>query len=227
MTSRVTSGGLRLPDSAFTAQAPAYATAARSLAGRATELYEFATGQSSATGEPPITPPNPQGMTGWDLSGPPWGSALLHPVVGWSGTAPTTNLIQPDTSATSDLWYSESRPALVVVRFWNRPHERLTPTAVAPLARLHWRFASVRIAGTTTPTATARTWNPRVGQHRDTANALSFTTTSTETVITSSGLWVPAVPGWNSIYLEVLCSGGTTTHRLTNGCLQVVVKRSH
>lgn len=227
MTTRVTSGGLRLPAASFTSQAPAYAETARSLAGRATELYELASGQSSATGEPPVTPPNPQGRTGWDLSGPPWGSALYHPVAGWSGRSSTANLIQPDTSAANDFWYTANRSAVISLRFWNRPHERLQPTAIAPLSRLYWFVRSTRISGTTTPTATAWTWNPRMGQRRATGQTATFTTTATDSTVLSTALWVNALPGWNTVYLEVLCDSGSTVNQLVSGCLQVLAKRTH
>lgn len=226
-TTRCTSGGLRLPGTSFRSQAPAYAETARSLAGRATELYELATGASSAAGEQPVTRPNPQGLTGWDLSGPPWGSALLHPVVWFTGTQPVANLVQPAYDASNALWFSQGRAAQLRFSFWNRPFEGLAPFATAPLQRLYWALRTYRVSGATTPTATAITWNRGMGQSRETGVSQTFTTTANDSQVTSSTLWVAARPGWNTVYLEVRANASGTVHMLSAGCLQVLEKRSH
>lgn len=228
MSTRVSSGGLLLGDGAFRGLAPAYAETARSLAGRATELYELATGVSSATGEPPVTALNPQGRVGWDLSGPPWGSALRHNVAWFSGRSADANLIQPDYDSTPDAWYNKNKPAVVKLHFWNRPHDSLSPWAVAPHARLYWVLRSVRVTGADTPTATLRTWNRRFGQTRETGQTETFTTPVSETQVTGITLWVPAGPGWNTVYLEVsLPTTSASTHQLTSGALQVLSKRGY
>lgn len=227
MTTRASSGGLRLPAGSFQSLAPAYAETARSLAGRANELYELASGESSAIGEQAITSPNPQGRTGWDMSGPPWGSALYHPVAWFTGRSTATNLIQPSFDAANALWFNSNRPATVRLHFWNRPHERLTPTAIAPLSRLYWLLRAVRIAGAGTPTATARTWNRRLGQRRETARTATLTMTAAESQVASTVLWVNAVSGWNTVHLELLANAAGTAYQLTSGCLQVLAKRSH
>jgi len=228
MPTRVSSGGLRLGDGAFRGLAPGYAETARSLAGRATELYELAAGVSSATGEPPVTPLNPQGRVGWDLSGPPWGSALRHNVAWFSGRSADANLIQPDYDATPDLWFNQYKPALIKMRFWNRPFDSLSPHAVAPHARLYWVLRCTRISGADTPTATLVTWNRRFGQKRETGQTTTFATTATETQVTVTTLWVPAGPGWNTVYLEAtLPTSSASTHLLTSGALQVLSKRGH
>lgn len=227
MPTRASSGGLRLSDDAFQSEAPAYAEVARSLAGRAAELYELASGSPAATGEAPLTRQNPQGLTGWDLSGPPWGSAILHPVVTFGGM-PNDGVSKhaPDIISAWDRWYSANRPALITLRFWNRPHERLGPSAVAPLSRLYWAFRSVRIAGTGTPTATARTWNPQLFQRRDTGDSTTFTTTATDaSVVAGTTLHVAAHPGWNTVLLEISLDTTGHTSIITSGSLNVRVKR--
>lgn len=228
MPTRVSSGGLRLPGTRFQSRAPAYAETARSLAGRAAELYELASGVSSAAGEPPITPLNPQGRIGWDLSGPPWGSALRHNVAWFSGRSATANLIQPDYDSTPGAFYNKNKPAIITLVFWNRPHESLSPWAVAPHARLYWVLRTVRVTGADTPTATARTWNRGCGQSPGTGQSETFTTTASESQVTSSSLWVAARPGWNTVHLEVsLPTTSASTHWLTAGALQVLSKRGY
>ena len=62
------------------------------LAGGARTLYELASGESADDG-PAATPRNPQGTTGVDRSGYPWGPAFRHPL--WSSTgglAPSGNV---------------------------------------------------------------------------------------------------------------------------------------
>lgn len=227
MPTRASSGGLRLSDDAFQSEAPAYAEVARSLAGRAAELYELASGSPAAAGEGPLTRQNPQGLTGWDLSGPPWGSCILHPVT-WFGGVPNDGVGRhaPDITSAWDRWYSANRPALIKLRFWNRAHERLGPSAVAPLGRLYWALRSYRIAGTGTPTATARTWNPRLGQRRDTGDSATFTTTASDTVVLSgTTLGVATHPGWNTVLLEISLDTSGHTSVITCGSLSVRFKR--
>lgn len=229
MPTRASSGGLRLGDGSFKSEAPAYAEVARSLAGRAAELYEFASGSAAATGEQPLTRPNPQGLTGWDLSGPPWGSAILHPVAWFSGV-PVDGVSKhtPDDSARWDRLYRSNKPALIQLRFWNRPYDRISPAATAPLSRLYWAIRSIRIAGATTPTATARTWNPRLGQKRDTGDSATFATVTVDsTVISGTTLHVNALPGWNTVFLEVSLDTAGHTSVITAGSLNVRVKRTN
>lgn len=59
---------------------PAIADVGQMLAGKAAWLYEWATGASATPGTPPQCPRNPQGTYGHDHSGPPYGSAIRHPL---------------------------------------------------------------------------------------------------------------------------------------------------
>lgn len=227
MPNRVTAAGLRMPDSAFKSQAPAYAEVARSLAGRAADLYELATGEPAVAGESPLTPTNPQGLIGWDLSGPPWGSALRMPIAWFGGrSADTANSLRPAHVWRHPQAYSEEKPAIIHLRFWNRAHDKLGPTAIAPLSRLFWVLNIYRVAGTTTPSVVLRTWNPRLGQKRETAQTQTVTQTAAETRITSATLWVSALPGWNTVVLEASTTGAITGY-ITCGALQNLEKRTH
>lgn len=232
MSTRVTSGGLQLGDTAFRATAPALAETARSLAGRAHELYELATGSPIVAGEPAITRPNPQGLIGWDLSGPPWGSALTHPVVWFTGRSSDANLIQPDSDAGDRYRYTGSNSVSVSFRVWCRPFEQLKPEAVAPLSRLCWILRSYRVSGATTVTATASTWNPRFGGSLNDCNLtdnsqIQFTTTAAESNVVTTNLRVNVLPGWNRVHLHVSVGSGTTSvYQLTAGALVVDAKRA-
>lgn len=228
MPTRVSSGGLRLPPSSFESLAPAYAETARSLAGRATELYELASGLPAQSGEPPLTGVNPQGLVGWDLSGPPWGSAVKHQVVWFAGRSDDANLIQPETGARNGFTFSARHPATITLHFWNRPFDELRPSAIAPYSRLHWVLRGVRLTGATTPTLTLRTWNNRMGQRRDTGqNETQTAPAGTEAQITVASLWVPCHPGWNIVNLEITLTTTGYVGVITSGGLSLVEKRSH
>jgi hypothetical protein len=229
MPTRINSGGLRLTDASFKSEAPAYAETARSLAGRTAELYELASGAPAASGEPSLTPTNPQGLTGWDLSGPPWGSAILHPVCWVGGRSPDgVNMHQPSVDAAWERIYRSNKPALLAFHFWNRPHDKIAPAATAPLSILYWAFRSYRVSGAGTPTATARTWNRRLGSTRETGDSTTFTTTVADTsVVAGTTLQVAVHPGWNTVFLEVSLDTSGHTSMITCASLNVRVKRSH
>lgn len=228
MPNRISSGGLKLPDSSFRSQAPAYAEVGRSLAGRAAELYEYASGRAAVAGESPLTPPNPQGLTGWDLSGPPWGSALRTSVAWFGGrSADTANSHRPAAETAWERVYRVGKPATIALRFWNRPHERLGSTAVAPLSRLYWVLRVQRLAGASTPTITLRTWNHRALLKRETANTTTFVQTVGDAQVIASTLWVPCVSGWNTVHLEASTTDTSLTAWIVSGALQNLVKRSH
>jgi hypothetical protein len=231
MPSRISSGGLLLPPAAVRSEAPARAEIMRSLAGRAAELYELALGEACLGDNPPVTGPNPQGLTGWDLSGPPWGSALLHPVAWSSGRSPNTAVvIAPGHDDQTERKFGGSLgPAHVRFPFYLRPFDSLPEPSIAPYARLTLALRSYRISGATTPTATVRVWNAQAGQDREQAVSSTYTTTAADTSQTfSNTLKVTAVPGWNLLELELaVAPGDSSVHFLTSFLLYNVVKRTH
>jgi hypothetical protein len=85
--SRFISSRIGLSDDDVQSLAPAHAKIVKSLAGRVRLLAELATGQSIIDGEPPMAPPNPdRDSCGVNFTGPPWGSAWLHPLWWRGGT---------------------------------------------------------------------------------------------------------------------------------------------
>lgn len=231
MTNRVSSGGLLLPPSAVRSESPCRAEVMRSLAGRAAELYELALGESCQSGSQPITRPNPQGLTGWDLSGPPWGSALLHPVAWFAGRQPNTaQVIAPDIAdQTERLFGGVAGPALIRWPIYIRAFDALPAPSIAPYGRLTLAIRTHRVSGASLPTATVRIWNPAAGQGRPQARSVTFTTATNETsFVFSNAEGVDAVPGRNEINLEVAVeSNDTSQHYIDSAILYVAVKRSH
>jgi hypothetical protein len=231
MPTRISSGGVLLPSERVRSQSVAAAEVIRSLAGRAAELYEYATGESCLTDHPPITPSNPQGLTGWDWSGPPWGSAVLHPIAWVSNTACSTGAFAPDITDQTERRFGLSyAPARIVMRAYIRPHDILPSPSVAPYSRVCVAIRTERISGTTTPTATIRAWNEAL-QTQDQAATASFTTTISEsTQQFANNLKVPVRPGdVNSVTLEIQVNGtgDTSAHYVSSVLLYNSVKRSH
>lgn len=115
-----------------------------SLAGRARFLYELLTGQNPFPAELPASTPNPQGKLGHDHSGPPWGTAFLHPVAWWSGQKADSGLQQPTQPFVSMV---EGEPHRVELVLWNRPHVSDLPQGrIAPYSRLFLFFVA-HVAG--------------------------------------------------------------------------------
>tara|TARA_R110002051_G_scaffold58024_1_gene107049 strand:- start:14150 stop:14848 length:699 start_codon:yes stop_codon:yes gene_type:complete len=123
--------------------APAKSEAFATLAGRNRWLNEFLRGEfytdrsGSLAQEAPATPANPQGITGLDHSGPPYGPALRHSVAQYhaikyaSGTSPLNDdrgiEVPPDEGITFP------------VAFYNKP---FSPSTTAPhsMGNLHVRI---------------------------------------------------------------------------------------
>lgn len=231
MPSRISSGGVLLPASRVRSQSAATAEVIRSLAGRAAELYEYAVGEPCLSGHPPITSSNPQGLTGWDWSGPPWGSAVLHPVA-WMSTADSSaNVHAPEVTDQVERVFSGNgtsvgRVAHISMRFWCRPHDLLPAPSVAPYSRVTVALRVHRLSGATTPVATCRVWNNAL-QTVDQAASDTFTTTAAESTHQfGNTLKCPVEPGWNVVQLE-LSTTGATEHYVDSVLLYNSVKRSH
>lgn len=131
------SSGASDPDSIFKSEAVSKNDIPRSIAGRARVAYELAAGENPFPNEPPAAPLNPQGNVGHDHSGPPFGSAFLHPVVWWTWQKlDATNLQQPGNPLDSIGVAVKQQTAPFV--FWNRPHSKLPIESgrIAPYSRL-------------------------------------------------------------------------------------------
>ena len=231
MPTRISSGGVLLPPNRVRSQSAATAEVIRSLAGRAAELYELATGEPCLADHPPVTSKNPQGLTGWDWSGPPWGSAVLHSVAWMSTADASANVHAPDVTDQTERVFSGDganvgRVAHISMRLWCRPHDLLPSPYVAPYSRVTVALRAHRLTGGTTPVATCKVWNNAL-QTVDQAASQTFTTAATETTHQfGNTLKVPVQSGWNVVQLE-LTTTGATSHYVDSVLLYISVKRSH
>lgn len=228
MVSRVNSGGIRPPDSAVRSQSPALAQVARALAGRARELWELSAGESAVDGEDAAIARNPQNLYGVDLSGPPWGSALRHPVAWFSGREPTANVEQPDLDDVGNVIVTATKPAIIRMRYWVRPFATLPDPAIAPYSRGCVALRHHRKTGASTPTLTIRGRNLTLGQTWDTARSATFTASASEASEQFSNTFlVDQVPGWNEVVFMVTTTTGGEEYVIDSLTIYNLVKRSH
>lgn len=189
---RLVGGPVRfMPITDFRSEAPARSEIIHSAASRARLIEELASGQ--AMDDRPIGGRNPQDETGADLSGPPWGSAVYHPVA-TSGGRGATGSITGDRQAIENI---TATPRLVgPFVFWNRPHAKLPHPYIAPYELLFLVFRAYSIGGSTTLTV-------RLNTHALSGRVLGelsqdFTVTSTEATFESTTAWFDGMPGWRT-----------------------------
>lgn len=213
---------LFLEDDAFRSEAEGRAEVVRSLAGRARVLYELATGSNPFPDEPAASVRNPQGQLGIDLSGPPWGSALLHPIA-WCTGAPSTSNVQGEraVATVADLAPKVIGPWTV----YNRRHDRLPAPAISPYARGYLRIrGSLTTAGSATLTIkVAEGLSLDSGFQRSTTQAI----TSTTDAAFAPSIYFDLVPGWNRLWIHLSVGAGDETVRLSSIAIHQVAKRSH
>lgn len=226
---------LFLPDDAFYSESAARAEIIRSLAGRARVLYELATGQNPFPNEPAATRRNPNGDLGVNLSGPPWGSAILHPIA-WIGGRPSTTGFQGERQVVASL----GPGGTAIIGPWpimNRRFEQLPGEGnggsgwVPPYSRALIRFyANLNAAGTADlalSLASSDEFSPG-GVKTETvtisgASSILYTTTM------GTGAYFPLSSGPNKLWvgLENLDAAGGQNITITSICVAQVAKRSH
>lgn len=221
MVSRIASG-LVLPDSRCRSLSDADAELARMLAGGARELWEHAHGVSAVAGEQPVVPTNPQGQIGWNWSGPPWGSALRHPLAWWSGEAVAAGIEQPAPRAS----VTASRPTTIEWDLWIPPHDLLPAPLVAPYSRAYLSILAARTAGAATPTVTVRAVNAWPLQQADDDGQTTTFTGPTATLQAYDTAYVDVKPGHNVVRIT-LSHAGSATIALLSMVLWQAAKRSH
>ncbi len=203
-----------LPAAATQTHAHAYSETAQSLVGRARFAWELATGASAVAGEVPMVETNPQGQIGVDMSGPPFGPALLLPVWEWVG--------QPDGGVSPNNYLSAVGTTTVRLpqfSMWNRPHA-VRPDGLAPLQQMAFVHRTQSGAGTSTVlTITFR--NLTNGTEVKFTRTINVTTT---TDYTETG-YVPLAPGLNSLQVSARASVGTRIFNIRSMLLAVDVKR--
>jgi len=207
-------------------ESDAVAFVIQSLVGGAAYLYELVAGKAVSR-DSRITPPNPQGEIGVDLSGPPWGSAIRHPIAWLGGALPNTAIgygmapacvVQPNARAVVGPWL-----------IWVRPFERLPSPSIAPysIGVVHIRahdtgaganFCDVDVRNLLLSTDPM----PQLG-------ALQFAPGASESSITpvQGDIKVPLLPGWNILEIGFAHDDAGATVVIDSIVVNQVKKRSH
>lgn len=214
-----------LTDAQVRSLARADASTIRTLAGRTRWLEEMTSGKSAVDDEEAFAGSNPQGLVGVDLSGPPFGSAMLHPIAWFSGIL-NANVIAPAGPLDSiPAGGSGGNGIISPWRFWVRPHAKLPLPSVAPYSRGLVVLRAHRVGGVDgTVTVSAR----QVGDDPSSIKTGTFTVTTTETAYAlASTFWVPLKPGRNDveIIVEHEINGALVT--IDSLVIYQAVKRSH
>lgn len=174
--------------------AQADAELAQVLAGRARWLYEMATGGPAVSGEPSSVPVNPQGTIGHDHSGPPYGSAMRHRLVGFDGDD-----LANDDWTTAALNYELSATEAIALEFrgrvWIRPHVVFdgAPYSVGVVV-----VRAVAPSGDQLLTADVQSNGAPAARE-------TFTATSTATTFELTNR-LALVPGWNDVLVALYSS---------------------
>ena len=202
-------------------QAPCLAEVGQALSGKARYLYELAAGNSAVAGEDPVVPANPQGLTGVDLSGPPWGSAILRPAAWFGGVANNANLQAPDSNV---LQANTVKFTSVPIWLFVRPHAKLPDGYEAPESHLLLLLRAYASSGT--PTLAVRLWSgipwgaPGTIVSDEDSLTLSTTESNFTTICKTS---LNPAGGLQQVTLQAKVSSGTAY--VTAACLCVATKR--
>lgn len=165
---------------------------ARAMAGMTRFLLELAAGESAVPGEAPQAGTNPQGLVGADLSGPPWGPALRHPIASWSGQAADGDVIEPTESRLVIVDFARMAPWPI----WNRFHEVIDGVAV-PYSRGLVVLRAHKVGATSSDVDVA-VRNLMVDEEFNTTT-ISVTSTSEATFNLGTSFFVPLLPGTNVV----------------------------
>jgi hypothetical protein len=181
---------------------------AQALGGMARVLYELVAGVSGVDGEPPASGTNPQGLIGVDLSGPPWGPAIRHPIAAFAGLASTANVIQP--SARLNPKNVAGVPFLAGTGPWrvrNRPFDLIGGNVVEPYSRALIVVRAHKV-GVTNASVTVR-WRNRGKGEAWTSTTISVTSTSETNFAFASTSFIALSGGDNVVefLFEVTTSG--------------------
>jgi hypothetical protein len=215
-----------LADVEADSESDALATVIQSLTGGAAFLYELVSG-TRVTRDTEVTPANPQGSVGVDLSGPPWGSALLHPIA-WLGGA------KPDTAigygiAPACTVQANARAVVGPWLIWVRPFERLPLPFIAPysIGVIHIR-AHDSAGGVDFCDVDVRNLSI-TGDPSPQLGALQFAPGTSEASITpvQGDIKIPLVPGWNVLELGFAHDDDGETVTIDSIVVNQVKKRTH
>jgi hypothetical protein len=203
-----------VPDATVRSEARGGVEIIHQLGGKARVNYERAAGVSAVDGEAPIAPSNPQGDgPGVDLSGPPFGSALRHPIFWWSWLGDDADVQQPTGDKVASFIGGLLLPAMLRFTVWNRPHAPTRDSSVykPPYSRALIVVRGHRTTGAGAAQLTGRARNVTMQEtfqveQTGTAGATTSSTTETGLFFTSDGFFVRLLPGLNEIALTFLCT---------------------
>lgn len=219
-------GGENLPDDVFRSQKGANPRVIVSLAGRARQRYERATGHNPVSGESPATALNPQGKLGHDHCGPPWGAAFLRPVAWLIGRDPDSASIQSGYFEARSGIAGSTAAAVGPWLMWQQPFSQLPSPSIAPYARLYLYVRALTNAGTSDLTVVLKS-RELFTQAPTTRTSNVGTITTTETGFANADAFVTMVPGYNHIDLSFAGSHDSNEITIVCAALCQIVKLTH
>jgi hypothetical protein len=181
---------------------------AQALGGMARVLYELVAGVSGVDGEPPASGTNPQGLIGVDLSGPPWGPAIRHPIAAFAGLAATSNVVQPSPRLNpKNVAGGASLAGTGPWRVHNRPFDVIGGNVVEPYSRALIVVRAHKV-GATNATVSVR-WRNRTKSEPWSSGTISVTSTSETNFAFASTNFIALGSGDNVVefLFEVTTSG--------------------
>lgn len=186
---------------------------ARSLAGRLRHLYELATGVSAIADEAAKSGTNPDGKTGANRRGFPWGPAFQHPL--WIGdgnfVASALQNERPWAIMTSSSAAKSWRITVIVPRFTER--------SKTPYSRGYFSCRALAASASSTTSTVTIVCNGRT-------QSASVTVSSTTDTTVSPDLWAELRPGVNIIDLTIGPASGVDI-TFASVALNQIVERSH
>jgi hypothetical protein len=190
---------------------------ANSVLGRGVYLLELVNGSAVQSGLP-VTPLNPQGRIGVDKSGPPWGSAHLHPVWcaegGLAGSAVIG--IDPLFTLTTVGQFYRVRADFFMRHFARGPK--------VPYSRAYFQLSAATITGGTA------TIDIIMENTNDSKIGASFASAVSPTALSGTLPFTTCKPGQNQATIKIQLaslSGGSTGCRITSMSLNQIVRNSH
>jgi hypothetical protein len=190
---------------------------ANSVVGRGAWLLELVNG-SAVQADAPATPINPQGKIGVDKSGPPWGSAHLHPL--WCA--------EGGLSGSAVIGIAPLFELTTVGQFYRLPADffcrHFAKGAKVPYSRAYLQMSATTITGGTA------TVDINIENTNDSKTGVAFTSAVSPTALTGTLPFSYCKPGQNQVVIKVTLasmSGGSTGCRVTSMSLNQIVRNSH
>ncbi len=214
-------------DAQTRSHAPMDAETFKLLAGRPKWLYEMATGESGGdTAHEPSAQRAPSGRLGHDHSGPPYGSALQHPLFSYGASQTGSNFTVDDGTNNYEPGIAVSSVGLgiqptLVAECFVRPF----PAGVndTPYSRGYLYIGALATVNPTTINVDMWSVN-RYEQRRSDSVAVTTTAWPPEIVKFSTAYW-DIEPGINKLYMRFSCTSNAIAVYGVSG--NQIVKRSH